>query len=73
MDISPAGDLVFVTLRGPKALTGGPSAVGETPGLAVLLVEQGGASGKRVAFAPIGPQNAESNADPHAIAVRRVQ
>ncbi len=73
MDISPAGDLVFVTLRGPKALTGGPSAMGQTPGVAVLLVDQGGATGRRVAFAPIGPQIPESNADPHAIAVRPVR
>jgi hypothetical protein len=71
MDISPAGDLVFVTLRGPKALPGGASAIGQTPGLAVLLVDQGGATGRRVAFIPIGNQDPGSPADPHAIAIRR--
>ena len=71
MDISPAGDLVFVTLRGPKALTGGASAIGQSPGLAVLLVDQAGAAGRRVAFIPIGNQDPGSPADPHAIAVRR--
>ena len=71
MDISPGGDLVFVTLRGPKALTGGPSAIGLTPGVAVLAVDQGGASGYRVEFIPIGSQEAGSAADPHAVAVRR--
>lgn len=70
MDLSPNGDLVFATLRGPRALTGGPSAVGETPGLAILAVEQGGASGRRIAFIPIGDQGPESTVDPHAIAVR---
>ncbi len=69
-DISPTGDRVFVTLRGPKALTGGPPAIGETPGLAVLAVEQGGAAGRLVAFIPIGPQTPDSDADPHAIGVR---
>jgi len=72
LDMSPAGDLVFVTLRGPKALTGGPSAVGETPGIAVLAVERGGLGASRVAFLPIGDQGPESDVDPHAIAVRWV-
>ena len=72
LDVSPAGDLVFATLRGPKSLTGGPSAVGETPGVAVLLVDEAGAAGRRVGFVPIGMQGPESPADPHAVAVRRL-
>jgi DNA-binding beta-propeller fold protein YncE len=72
MDLSPGGELVFVTLRGPRALTGGPSAIGVTPGVAILLVEQGGASGRRVAFIPIGSQDPTSRADPHALAIRRI-
>jgi DNA-binding beta-propeller fold protein YncE len=72
MEPSPGGDLVFVTLRGPRALTGGPSALGSTPGVAVLSVENGGASGQRVAFIPIGSQDPSSHADPHALAVRRM-
>jgi DNA-binding beta-propeller fold protein YncE len=72
MELSPAGDLVFVTLRGPQALTGGPGAIGVTPGVAVMLVEQGGASGRRVAFIPIGSQEPGSHADPHALIVRRL-
>lgn len=71
LDVSPAGDLVFAALRGPKALTGGPSAIGETPGVAVIAVERGGAAGRRIAFIPIGDQGPESDIDPHAIAVRR--
>lgn len=72
LDVSPDGSLVFATLRGPGALTGGPSAIGVTPGVAVLLVDKGGAAGSRVAFVPIGPQTAGTKADPHGLAVRRV-
>ena len=72
MDLSPGGELVFATLRGPRALTGGPSAIGVTPGVAILLVEKGGASGRRVAFTPIGAQDSSSRADPHALAIRRM-
>ena len=70
MDVSPAGDLVFVALRGPNNLTGGPSAKGATPGLAVLEVKQGGRDGGRKMFVPIGSQAADSTVDPHAVAVR---
>jgi rhodanese-related sulfurtransferase len=69
------GILVFITLRGPKALTGGASAVGETPGMAVLLVDQGGASGKQVAFPDRPPESrverrpARHRRSPRAVAV----
>jgi DNA-binding beta-propeller fold protein YncE len=72
MELSPSGDLLFVTLRGPRALTGGPTAIGTSPGVAILLVENGGASGRRVAFIPIGGQDEGSHADPHALAIRRL-
>lgn len=70
MDVSPAGNLVFVTLRGPRALTGLPSSVGETPGVAVMEVYNGGLTGRRIAFIPIGSQSPDTYADPHALAVR---
>jgi DNA-binding beta-propeller fold protein YncE len=72
LDVSPSGDLVFATLRGPKNLTGGPSAVGETPGVAVLRVDAAGAAGGRVGFIPVGMQGPASPADPHAVAVLRL-
>jgi hypothetical protein len=72
MELSPGGDLVFVTLRGPRALTGGPTAIGTTPGVAIMFVENGGANGHRVAFIPIGAQDESSHADPHALAIRRL-
>jgi hypothetical protein len=70
MDRSPGADRVYMTLRGPNNLTGGPPAKGETPGLAALSVLDGGRSGARAAFVPIGAQTADSAADPHALAVR---
>jgi DNA-binding beta-propeller fold protein YncE/ketosteroid isomerase-like protein len=70
MDLSPNGQSVYVTLRGPSALTGGPSATGQTPGLAILSVENGGATGRRAVFVPIGDQSPASKVDPHGIAVR---
>ena len=72
MDVSPAGEAVFVTLRGPNNLTGGAPAKGETPGFAVLNVMDGGRTGSKGGFTAIGPQNATSPADPHALAVRRM-
>ena len=70
IDLSPDHSMAFVTLRGPKPLTGGAAAIGVTPGMAVVQVEQNGRSGHRVAFVPIGSQAADSDADPHGIAVR---
>jgi hypothetical protein len=69
MDMSPDGSLVFVTLRGPKPLTGGGSAIGANPGMAVIEVERKGGWGRRIAFVPVGSQAEDSVADPHGIAV----
>ena len=73
MDISPSGRRVYVTLRGPNNLTGGPSAKGETPGLAILEVTDEGRLGRRIAFLPIGDQTAASPNDPHALIVRHLR
>ena len=56
----------------PRALTGGPTAIGTTPGVAIMFVENGGMNGRRVAFIPIGSQDEGSHADPHALAIRRL-
>lgn len=71
MDISPSGSHLFVVLRGPNNLTGGPPAKGETPGFVVFQVGDDGASGARALFVPIGSQAPDSPSDPHALAVRR--
>jgi len=70
MAASPDGRFVFVALRGPNNLTGGPSAKGQTPGVAVLEILDGGRNGRRVAFAPIGDQSPTSPNDPHVVGVR---
>lgn len=70
MALSPSGRRVYLILRGPNNLTGGPSAKGQTPGLAILEVLDDGQRGRRVGFIPIGDQTAASPTDPHTVAVR---
>lgn len=71
MSMSPNGDQVFVALRGPNNLTGGPPAKGQTPGVAALAIDGGGLYGWRSLFAAIGDQSPASPVDPHGLAVRR--
>ena len=75
MAISPSGSHVFLALRGPSPLTGNApavnNAVGATPGLGVVQVEQGGRHGMFRAVAPVtNVVNGVELADPHGIAVR---
>lgn len=73
MASAPAGDLVFVTLRGPRPLTGDPHAAqGMTPGVAAIRVINGGTTGQLAFFSPIGSQAPDSPNDPHGIAVRLI-
>lgn len=70
---APAGDLVFVTLRGPRPLTGDPHAAqGMTPGVAAIRVIKGGSTGQLAFFSPIGSQAPDSPNDPHGVAVRLI-
>jgi DNA-binding beta-propeller fold protein YncE len=73
MALSPNGRRVYVALRGPNNLTGGPTAKGETPGMAVLEVTDEGRTGRRVGFQPIGDQSAATASDPHTLAVWRAR
>jgi hypothetical protein len=75
LDRSPNGNRVFMALRGPVPLTGNApgvnNAVGSTPGLGVVRVEQGGRHGVLEAIVPISNVvNGVELADPHGIAVR---
>ena len=75
MFASPDGDRVFVTLRGPFPLTGNAPAVGNavggTPGLGIIRVDQNGRSGALEAVALINHiVSSGQRSDPHAIAVR---
>lgn len=74
LGISPAGNRVFVTLRGPNPLTGNApgvnNAVGNSPGLGVIRVEQAGRDGTLQARAPITHVvDGVERADPHGLAV----
>jgi DNA-binding beta-propeller fold protein YncE len=66
MCMAPGGDRVFVSMRGPRPLTGGSGAAGDRTGIEVLRVEGDGRFGLRAAFIPIG----EDAADVHALAIR---
>jgi hypothetical protein len=75
MAISPGGDRVYVSLRGPRPLTGNApgvnNAVGSTPGVGILRVTSDGSSGALHALAPISHVvGGIETADPHALAVR---
>jgi hypothetical protein len=72
-DISPSGNLIFVSLRGPNPLSGSPhAAIGSTPGLGVIQVKQGGKGGELknvVQISNIDTAGFE-RADAHGIRVR---
>jgi DNA-binding beta-propeller fold protein YncE len=74
-DVAPAGDLVFVALRGPTPLSGDPhNARGATPGLGIIRVTDNGRNGVLagiVRFTNVGPDGVE-RADPHGLRVRRL-
>jgi hypothetical protein len=84
MAIEPEGRYAFMTLRGPCPLTanvaGVNNAVGDSPGVMVVKVKQGGFRGKVVGIAPItnpggapcAATGSTEQADPHGIAVRIV-
>jgi hypothetical protein len=73
-DLSPSGNRIFVSLRGPNPLSGDPHAsTGSTPGLGVLQVEQGGRHGRVKAIARMTNPDAggDERADAPGIALRR--
>jgi hypothetical protein len=75
MGISPDGNRIYVSLRGPNPLTGNApgvnNAVGSTPGVGILRVTRGGRSGRLQAVAPISHVvGGIETADPHGLAVR---
>jgi DNA-binding beta-propeller fold protein YncE len=75
MDISPSGNRIFVSLRGPNPLTDNvpvvDNAVGNNPGLAVLGLKKQGKSGVLQSLVPISHfVDGVQQADPHGIAVR---
>ena len=73
LDISPAGDLAFVSLRGALPLSGDPHAsTGNTPGLGLIQVKKDGRTGTLRGIARIANVDAAGidRADPHGLRVR---
>jgi hypothetical protein len=74
LDLSPDGELLFVTLRGPTPLSGDPHvSTGSTPGVAVVRLEANGRRGTMSAIHRISRLDdaGVERADPHGIRVRR--
>lgn len=74
MGISPSGNRVYISLRGPMPLTanvpGVNNAVGATPGVGVVRVQRGGRTGALQAIARISHLVAGvETADPHGLGV----
>jgi hypothetical protein len=72
-DISPAGNRLFVSLRGPNPLSGDPHvATGTRPGVGVVQLTNAGASGFLKSVVPISNLDAAGTerADAHGIRVR---
>ena len=69
-DLSPRGDYMFASLRGPNP-SSGHEAFGSTPGVGVIDVRRGGRSGRLVGVARGG--NVRGTPDPHAIRVRTLR
>ncbi len=72
-DISPSGNRIFVSLRGPNPLSGSPhAAIGSTPGLGVIQIKQGGKGGELKSVVQISNVDTAGfeRADAHGIRVR---
>lgn len=73
LDLSPGGELLFMTLRGPNPLSGDPHvSTGSTPGLGVFRMDENRRSGRLVRVHRITNRDAAGieRADPHGIRVR---
>jgi hypothetical protein len=75
MDISPSGNRIFLSMRGPIPLTGNNpvfnNSVGSTPGLGIIRVTNNGATGEFFARVPITHLvGGLERADPHGLKIR---
>jgi hypothetical protein len=72
-DVFASGNRVFVSLRGPVPLSGDPHvSTGNSPGIGVVQIQEGGARGFLKTVVPISNIDAGGieRADPHGIRVR---
>jgi hypothetical protein len=71
IDRAPAGDRLFVALRGPVPLSGDPhNATGTTPGLGIIQVTDGGRRGHLMAVVPLTNANQQPGQAPDAHGLR---
>src|SRR5688500_11078244 len=75
MEISPNGNRIFFSMRGPIPLTGNNpifnNAVGSTPGVGIIRVMQGGDNGEFFTRVPISNiVGGVERADPHGLKIR---
>jgi hypothetical protein len=73
-DVSPPGNRLFVTFRGPNPLSGDPHvSTGDSPGVGVIRLTAGGRDGSLASVARITNRDADGveRADPHGIRLRR--
>jgi hypothetical protein len=71
--LSPLGNRVYMALRGPQPQTGAHASSGTTPGLGIMSVTHGGASGEMTHVYQTSfrnPVNGSEESDPHGISVR---
>ena len=71
--VSPAGNRIFVSLRGPNPLSGSPhAAIGAVPGIGIIHVTEGGRSGLLSNVVRISNKDASGveRADAHGIRLR---
>ena len=71
-DLSPSGNRMFVTLRGPSPQSGGHAAFGSTPGLGVIDVRAGGRTGRLAGIARLPETRPGVAPDPHGTRVRHM-
>lgn len=71
VDRSPAGDRLFVALRGSVPLSGDPhNATGSTPGLGIIEIKKDGRDGGLVAVVPLTNPSQQPNQAPDAHGLR---
>ncbi len=71
--VSPDGERIFVSLRGPNPLSGSPhAATGSVPGVGIIHVTQGGQSGVLASVVRISNKDSSGveRADAHGIRLR---
>ncbi|MBM3794457.1 MAG: hypothetical protein FJW31_10380 [Acidobacteria bacterium] len=71
--LSPLGNRIYIALRGPQPQTGAHASAGSTPGLGIMSVTHGGASGELIHLRRTELRNGfngSEESDPHGIVVR---